>query len=128
MASAHANGRATALTINHQPFKIRRLLFSSSSFLPVRFECCRRAPDLRLAYFPRLTFSSPFSFSISFLFLWGLPRLSSFLPLVLCRYSCGRQGLLPVALFSPSWILVQAYRPRDGKYAQGRDSFCESGR
>src|SRR6218665_3029663 len=120
MASAHANGRATALTINHQPFKIRRLLFSSSSFLPVRFECCRRAPDLRLAYFPPLTFSSPFSFLISFFF--------SFLALVLCRYSCGRQGLLPVVLFSPSWILVQAYRPRDGKYAQGRDSFCESGR
>src|SRR6218665_1630911 len=144
MASAYANERDTALIINHEPFKIRLLLFFLPSFLAVRFVCCRLAPDFRRVNFRRANFlrvlrvlrvlrafpvfSSLFSFSISFLFLWGLPRFSSFPPLVLWRHLRGRQGLLPVALFSPGWILVRAYRPRDGKRAQGRDSLCESER
>src|SRR6218665_513846 len=138
MASAYANERDTALIINHEPFKIRLLLFFLPSFLAVRFVCCRLAPDFRRVNFRRANFlgvlracpvfSSLFSFSISFLFLWGLPRFSSFPPLVVWRHLRGRQGLLLVALFSPGWILVRAYRPRDGKRAQGRDSLCESER
>src|SRR6218665_861423 len=146
MASAYANERDTALIINHEPFKIRLLLFFLPSFLAVRFVCCRLAPDFRRVNFRRANFlgvlracpvfsslfffsiSFFFFFSISFLFLWGLPRFSSFPPLVLWRHWRGRQGLLPVALFSPWWILVRAYRPRDGKRAQGRDSLCESER